>query len=131
MKHLVSDLDGMQQEFSLNSELLLEVISEVEANYSETVERLSTALGHIQFQDVMRQRLGHVEEALVEMSDHLINLSEKPDSPDWDGTIGETFKGMLDAHLDRYRMASQTQTHLAISGSAASADHGGPAIELF
>jgi len=43
------------------------VISGVDASYQESVNRLSKALGHIQFQDVMRQRLEHVQEALREM----------------------------------------------------------------
>ena len=132
MNRLVEDLGGMQQEFSRNGDLLLEVISEVEANYGESVNKLSEALGHIQFQDVMRQRMEHVQEALIEMRDHLLVLNEKPESPGWDGHLETTFKKMLDAHLSRYRMASQTLTHLAVAGGgAAAADHSRPAIELF
>ena len=131
MSHLIENLSSMQQEFSKNGELLLGVISEVETNYAGTVNRLSEAMGHIQFQDVMRQRMGHVQEALAEMSEHLVDLNEKPESPDWDGTMGSTFREMLAAHLGRYRMASQTQTHLAVSGGAANTDSNGPAIELF
>ena len=131
MSHLVSDLEGMQHEFASNGDLLLDVICGVETSYGNTVERLSEAMGHIQFQDVMRQRLGHVQEALAQMSEHLIELNEKPEARDWDGKLDRTFKSMLDAHLHEYRMASQTNTHLAVSGGAPSADHGGPAIELF
>ena len=58
MSHLVGDLGGMQEEFAKNGQLLLDVITEVDANYAENVERLTQALGHIQFQDVMRQRTG-------------------------------------------------------------------------
>ncbi len=131
MSHLVEDLSAMQQEFSKNGELLLQVICEVEANYAETVNRLSEALGHIQFQDVLRQRMEHVQQALVEMRDHTLLLSEKPQSLDWDGQLDTTFKKMLDTHLGRYRMASQTVTHLAVSGGEATSDHSRPAIELF
>ncbi len=81
MSHLVEDLSAMQQEFSKNGELLLQVISEVEANYAESVNRLSEALGHIQFQDVMRQRMGHVQEALAEMREHVLSFSEKATAP--------------------------------------------------
>ncbi len=131
MSHLIADLSAMQQEFSKNGELLLAVISEVDANYAESVSRLSEALGHIQFQDVMRQRMEHVQEALLEMGEHLIALAEEPESPNWDGTVGRGFKEMLDAHLGRYRMASQTVTHLAVSGGEVTSDHSRPAIELF
>ncbi len=131
MQELIAGLCEMQQEFSKNGELLLAVISEVDASYEECISRLSEALGHIQFQDVMRQRMEHVQEALVEMREHLQMLAEKPDDPEWDGHLDQTFKTLLAAHFNRYRMASQTVTHLVVSGGAGSIDKGGPAIELF
>lgn len=131
MNHLVSDLEEMQQDFATNGDLLLKVITGVESNYEKTVERLSGAMGHIQFQDVMRQRMEHVQEALVEMGEHLLLLNEKPESQNWDGRLDTTFKKLLDTHLGRYRMASQTETHLAVSGGTPHSDHSRPAIELF
>jgi len=131
MNHLSADLGEMQSEFCRNSRLLLEVIIEVDANYAEGVARLSEALGHIQFQDVMRQRMEHVQVALVEMRDHLLRLAERPDRPGWDGLFDTTFKGLLESHLSSYKMASQTITHLAVAGGSSESDHSRPAIELF
>ena len=131
MNHLVNDLDAMQQSFSGNTGLLLTVITEVDASYSETVDRLSAALGHIQFQDVMRQRMEHVQKALEDLRDHVQVLAERSEDAGWDGTLDRTFKSMLDAHLSQYRMASQTATHLAVSSGAAQGAACGPAIELF
>lgn len=128
---LVTDLEAMQQQFANNGDLLLEVITGVESNYQETVERLSEAMGHIQFQDVMRQRMEHVQDALTEMSEHLLILNNKPESPQLGGNLDTTFRQMLNAHLQRYRMASQTETHIAVSGEAPIEVHTGPAIELF
>jgi methyl-accepting chemotaxis protein len=131
MNVLVADLEHMQQDFSNNSKLLLEVITDVDSNYEESVVRLSQALGHIQFQDVMRQRMQHVQEAMAQMRDHLLYLMEKPCDPAWDGSLDVTFKGILADHLKKYCMASQTVTHLAVSGGANQADDSRPAIELF
>jgi methyl-accepting chemotaxis protein len=135
MSHLVVDLDDMQKEFCKNSRLLLEVITEVDENYEESVRRLSEALGHIQFQDVMRQRMEHVQSALVEMRDHMLELSEKPEDPGWDGKLDVTFTSLLASHMGRYRMASQTATHLAAAGGApaqdSSSSNSRPDIELF
>lgn len=131
MKHLAADLGEMQSEFAKNSRLLLEVITEVDANYAESVTRLSEALGHIQFQDIMRQRMEHVQGALVEMRDHLLRLAERPDRPGWDGLFDTTFKGLLDSHLSSYKMASQTVTHLTVAGGNSGSDNSRPAIELF
>ncbi len=131
MSHLVADLSVMQSEFARNGQLLLDVITEVDANYEESVSRLTQALGHIQFQDVMRQRMEHVQEALVQLRDHMLYLKDRPCDPVWDGTLDMTFKAMLADHLKKYRMASQTITHLHVAGGKDTQDHSRPAIELF
>lgn len=131
LQKLVCGLMEMQQEFTKSSELQLAVISDVEAGHLQSVERLVHAMGHIQFQDVMRQRMEHVQVALVEMRDHLLRLSEVRDRPGWDGLFETNFKALLEAHLDTYRMASQTVTHLAVAGGTSQGDQGRPAIELF
>lgn len=131
MSHLVDELDAMQQEFKENSDLLVDVITDVDSSYRETVDRLSDALGHLQFQDVMRQRMNHVQQALEELHDQVLVLAERSGDAKWDGRLESTFKGMLEAHLSQYQMASQMQTHLAITGGELKADHSRPAIELF
>ncbi|HEY1257490.1 MAG TPA: methyl-accepting chemotaxis protein, partial [Terracidiphilus sp.] len=103
MSHLVGDLGGMQEEFAKNGQLLLDVITEVDANYAENVERLTQALGHIQFQDVMRQRLEHVQEALQEMRSHMQSMSTRAYDFVWDGSFDRTFNEMLEAQKCRYR----------------------------
>ncbi len=129
MTQLVADVGEMQAEFCSNSQLLLEVINEVDASYAESVDRLVEALGHIQFQDVMRQRMEHVQEALDQMRDHLLQLCEMP--PASGSQPPSTFKSLLESHLKQYKMASQTNTHLAIAGGEVGADHSHPTIELF
>ena len=131
LQKLVRDLTEMQQDFSHSSQLQLEIVSEVEAGHQEGVGHLLEAMGHIQFQDVMRQRMEHVQDALMEMRNHLLRLTEAQDRPGWDGLFDSTFKTLLESHLSNYKMASQTVTHLAVAGGASSADHSRPAIELF
>jgi methyl-accepting chemotaxis protein len=131
MHALFDGLSEMQSEFTKNSGLLLDVVAGVDASYKECVDQLSEVLGHIQFQDVMRQRMEHVQEALVEMAEHLEDLARTPDDPNWDGKLPHTFKSLLASHLGRYRMASQTVTHLAVAGGDIGADHSRPSIELF
>jgi hypothetical protein len=38
---------------------------------------------------------------------------------------------LLAAHFDRYKMVSQTMSHLAVSGATAEVNNSRPAIELF
>jgi hypothetical protein len=56
---------------------------------------------------------------------------DRSEDAKWEGQLDRTFKSMLDAQFSHYKMASQTRTHLAISGGAVDAVHSGPAIELF
>jgi methyl-accepting chemotaxis protein len=106
-------------------------IGEYPEGVIESVDRLTQALGHIQFQDVMRQRMQHVQEALVEMRDHMRSMSERAFDFVWEGNFDRTFKEMLEAHKDGYRMASQTVTHLNVAGGENNLDHSRPKIELF
>jgi methyl-accepting chemotaxis protein len=131
ISRMETDLGEMQAEFANNSRLLLEVITEVDSNYAENVERLTQALGHIQFQDVMRQRMEHVQEVLIEMRDHMQLMSDKAFDFVWDGNFEQCFKKMLEAQKDRYKMASQTVTHLSVTGGNSIQDNSRPAIELF
>ena len=107
------------------------MIVEIDADYQDSVVRLSQALGHIQFQDIMRQRMEHVQGALIEMRDHMLWLGDKPKDPSWDGRFELSFKTLLAAHLDSYSMSSQTVTHNTVAGSLGETSQRGTAIELF
>jgi methyl-accepting chemotaxis protein len=131
MREMIQQLAEIQQQFSQGTQLLLEVLRGVETGHKEMEDRLLQVLGHIQFQDVMRQRMEHVQCALVEMRDHLQMLSTKYDDPSWDGKLDATFNEMLADHLNKYHMASQTATHLAVAGDLSESGDNGPDIELF
>ena len=131
MGELLADLAKMQQDFSDSDQSMRAMIVEIDADYQDSVVRLSQALGHIQFQDIMRQRMEHVQGALIEMRDHMLWLGDKPKDPSWDGRFELSFKTLLAAHLDSYSMASQTVTHNTVAGSLGETSQRGPAIELF
>lgn len=85
--------------------------------------RLAAILGHVQFHDVMRQRLEHVAEAIGELGTHV------------EATIGGCGDGpslaqRLDELQKTYVMASQRAVHAALAGAAATVDEA-PRIELF
>jgi len=72
-----------------------------------------------------------VQEALTEMREHLLRLTEKTADTNWDGQIDSTFKSLLANHRSKYRMASQHVTHANVDGSSSGQDHSRPSIELF
>jgi methyl-accepting chemotaxis protein len=131
LRQLIDDLASMQQQFSSSSQLLMGVMHGVESGHHEMVERLSQVLGHIQYQDVMRQRLEQVQSALLEMNEHLQGLTSKLIDPTWDGMIEITFKDRLANHRHHYVMASQVATHHAVVGGKTVREQALPAIELF
>jgi methyl-accepting chemotaxis protein len=131
LRELVSDMIEMQQDFNQSSRFALEVIVDVEAGHQEGTNRLMEAMGHIQFQDVMRQRLEHVQSALVDMRDHLQGLSGKLDDPEWNGHLDISFNEILASQVGSYKMASQNTAHHAVVGSVSESSHEHLAIELF
>jgi methyl-accepting chemotaxis protein len=131
MARLMADLLRMQEDFSNNDQTMRALIVGVDASCQESVLGLRRAMGHIQFQDVMRQRMEHVQGALIEMRDHMQRLSEKPLDSSWDGQLDLTFKSLLAAHLDTYSMASQTVTHNSADGAVSATRDESPKFELF
>jgi methyl-accepting chemotaxis protein len=131
MAGLMEHLAETQRKFIGNDQAMRAMIVELDANYQENVLGLGRAMCHIQFQDVMRQRLEHVQGALLEMRDHLERLNERAADNSWDGKVDPTVKSLLAAHLDSYSMASQTVTHNSVAGGASAGGQDCPAIELF
>jgi methyl-accepting chemotaxis protein len=128
---LVAELAEMQADFNRNSTVLLDIVKEVDANYDENVIRLSEALGHTQFQDVMRQRMEHVQSALNEMRSQLQRLSEILGDSSGNEQLSHSFKSLLEAQFAEYKMASQTKTHMTVAGGEMQNSHSSAAIELF
>jgi methyl-accepting chemotaxis protein len=107
------------------------IIEQVQASNDELVTRLSEALGHIQFQDVVRQRVEQVELALRELTEHTGLMAGRLSDPGWDGRSSPTLKERLDLHMANYVMSSQRQSHTATLGGPDQGSSDGPAIELF
>jgi methyl-accepting chemotaxis protein len=131
MAGLMEHLAETQRKFIGNDQAMRAMIVKLDANYQENVLGLGRAMCHIQFQDVMRQRLEHVQSALLEMRDHMERLNERAADTSWDGKVEPTFKSLLAAHLDSYSMASQTVTHNSVAGGASAGGQACPKVELF
>jgi methyl-accepting chemotaxis protein len=119
MTHLVNDLAEMQSEFTRSSGLLLQVITDVDTNYAETASRLGDVLGHVQFQDMTRQRMEQVQKSLTGMREHLARIGESAESSDWDDLFNTSFKDLLEASAAHSK------------GSATGGSSGDSSIQLF
>lgn len=105
------------------------MIQSMDGEHREMVNRLSTILGHVQFQDIIRQRLDQVSEALCELGEHVRASTAS-------ACLGET--GLLPSlherllgQQKRYVMQSQRRAFAAAGGAALAKTDDAPSIELF
>lgn len=131
LKQMIDDLASVETRFSQGSSMLMEVILAVDAGNKEAINRLSEALGFLQFQDVLRQRVEQVEAAIKELDEHFQELARQFQNAEWDGNLRMSLKQRMEGHLDRYVMTSQRDTHGAVTGAVTSNDDNRPQIELF
>jgi methyl-accepting chemotaxis protein len=107
------------------------IIASIQSGNQEVVAQLTEALGHMQFQDVLRQRVEQVEAAMTELGEHTRWILDHLAAKDWDGSLAPTLQDRLDRHGASYVMASQRTSHAQALGGQAHASTDGPAIELF
>jgi len=133
MRKVIADLADMQLRFSAASQSLLEIIEGVKAGHQDIVMGLSEALGQIQFQDVIRQRVEQVQKAQDELNEHLQSMADQLVDKPWNPQTMVTLRQRLDEQMASYVMQSQRDTHQHVVGSpaAAPAADARPSIELF
>ena len=89
------------------------------------------AMGSIQFQDITRQRLEHINESLTHLASHSGQLLGYVDAHDVEAIHRLAPMSVADVAVD-YRMHSQRQTHQRVAGSNKGRSHGhGRAVALF
>ncbi len=133
MRKVLGDIAEMQQRFaaSVTDLHLEEVVDGVGHGHQGIVDKVADALGQIQSQDVLRQRVENVQLAMHELNEHFQALADQLIDQPWDPDRLTPIKQRLDEQVHRYVMHSQRATHEAVTGAAAT-DHGTqPKIELF
>jgi methyl-accepting chemotaxis protein len=133
MRDVLDDIQDMQSRFA-NASQLLQSDQGIDVGNDAIRGGLSEALGLIQFQDVLRQRVTHVQEALQELNQHLRHTAQAATEPGRSLSL-PSLREALDAHADSYVMHAQRETHREVTGAAPSApaahEEQRPAIELF
>lgn len=136
MRRVLSDIKDMQARFAeaAKNNRMEEVIRNVRQGHDALVELLTEAMGHVQFHDVMRQRIEHVKTAMTDLDQHLQSMADQLLERPWNpGSMG-SLQQRLDAQMQRYVMQSQVDTHRAATGAATTKPDPGaerPKIELF
>jgi methyl-accepting chemotaxis protein len=131
MRTVVEDIARMQERFSQSSNQMQKVIDGVKGGHERILVGLSDALAEMQFQDVMRQRIEHVEAALVQLDDHLQVMASQMLDKAWDPDAIVSLREQLDRQVNQYVMQSQREAHGAVTGQVLAAETSRPAIEFF
>lgn len=128
LDRLILELGEVQNNLAKAGEELATMIQSMDGSHQQMVERLSSILGHVQFQDVVRQRLEQVDEAIGEFGDHVHSsvISARSDGV----IVMPSLEDRLRAQQSRYVMQSQRQVFASVSGSQIVEDEA-PRIELF
>jgi methyl-accepting chemotaxis protein len=127
---LADNLSNIEEQFKSSSLHLEEIIKGIDAASRIIVEEVSIVLGEIQFQDVLRQRLEHVNNGL----DYQCGFAQA--TLLWLEGKGEPPAKRLNEHLaelkEKYVMQEQRTTHNAILGvNVPAAGSSNVKIELF
>ena len=131
MRKVMEDINEMHVRFATGSASLLEIVEGVRTGHNEIVEKLSEALGQIQFHDVIRQRIAQVQGAMHELNSHLQNVADQMHDKPWDREGLVCLTQQLEQQVSRYVMASQHLAHKTATGVEVVAGDGLPKIELF
>jgi methyl-accepting chemotaxis protein len=131
MRKGLQDVREMQDRLVQASTRLLAFIDSVKAGHDAVVDQLSGALGQIQFHDVMRQQIEHVQHAIQELDAHLQLTAGQLLARPWDAEQMISVKARLDAQVERYVMHSQHATHQQVTGDHVAEASERPPIELF
>ena len=131
MRKVLSDIYGMQERFAAAVHGLIAILDNVKSGHQDIVSQLSEALGHVQFHDVMRQRIEPVQAAMHELDDHLQSLAQQLTDAQWDQETMMRLRQRLDDQVSRYVMHSQVTTHHAVTQRTSVQADGLPKIELF
>jgi methyl-accepting chemotaxis protein len=89
---IIQDLSNVEGRFKQNSSMLIDVINAVNIGNGESIEQLTAAMGYLQFQDVLRQRLEHVQSAIQSMDTHLSGLAQRSMDAELSDMPGHSFK---------------------------------------
>ncbi len=124
-------------EVSRSYTLLIEHEGRILAAFRESSSRLTEmfmeTMASVQFQDVTRQQVGHVIEALQRLDEHVLKLADCLTDKASVADI-PAMTEQIDRLFESYVMQSQRDEHVRHSGTrpppAAGADSG-PAVELF
>jgi len=130
LQELAGDIEQMEGRIDTAFDMMEGLITDIDDGNDRMVCALSDALGELQFQDVVRQRIEQVSQSLGDLSVCLSDLfrqrAEVPSSVESSG-----LQQLLDSQAENYVMASQVETFNEATGKTSHKEAETSNIELF
>jgi methyl-accepting chemotaxis protein len=95
------------------------------------IDGLSGALGHVQFHDVLRQRVEQVQQSLHELNCHMQTMADQMIDVPWDAEGMVSLRERLTKQVNSYVMQGQVEAYGEATGVQVVEVVVRPKIELF
>ncbi|MGE5492214.1 MAG: methyl-accepting chemotaxis protein [Actinomycetota bacterium] len=128
-----SQLDELGRDYAALVATQGEVMQTISGSSQELASMFMDAIAGVQFQDVTRQQIETVIDALSRLNDFLGRMADRLERPEDENLAHESMTQHLEQIFDTYVMHSQRQSHqAAVFGTDdGGASDNGPKVELF
>jgi methyl-accepting chemotaxis protein len=130
LKHIADDLAEMNSAFDEVRGFLTRITGQTHGAMDAIHQAILGALGQMQFQDVVRQQIEQVQQALTRLGEHGQNVVSGMQKENCATFCWPPLANLLDEIQQGYVMHAQRATHASITGGQAE-QNDRPAIELF
>jgi methyl-accepting chemotaxis protein len=132
LERFTGQMDEMEGRYTNLINRQGEVLATIHSGSGRLSSMFVQAMASVQFQDVVRQQLEHVNHAVTRLDDHLRQLAKVLREPGND-SFPEPVSRQINAMFDGYVMDRQRQSHVRGTGGGKNAapTDAGPRIELF
>ncbi len=133
LRTVADEFDEVSQSYTRLIEHESRILAAFRESSATLAEMFMETMASVQFQDVTRQQVGHVIEALQRLDEHVLKLADCLTDKAAVADV-PAMTEQIDRLFESYVMQSQRDEHVRYSGDRAPAASGagaGPAVELF
>jgi methyl-accepting chemotaxis protein len=131
LESFATQLDDLGRSYKEVTEHGAGVMSTITESSRQLADMFMSALASVQFQDVTRQQIEQVVDALNRLDGHSTMLAERLAQLEDPAFELQPLAAHLDQIYSNYVMDSQRNTHNSVTRGEASPSQGGPKVELF
>jgi len=128
---IMNTLSSMNQAFTEVSGYFADLFTESHKVMKQVYQDIIDALGNVQFQDVLRQRIGHVIEGLRTMGDYFSSVTVVLEQGETAKSIENQRKGSLKEWIEELRLKHPVINHSSRTAGSVLSQENKPHIELF